>query len=56
MFAGLCDICGKFAKNLRTCRLCGRRCCEECIDSQGICLMCREGKFKKYSNENLIKI
>ncbi|NCN65639.1 MAG: orotate phosphoribosyltransferase [Candidatus Altiarchaeum hamiconexum] len=56
MFAGICDICGKFSGSMHTCKLCGRRCCEECIDFQGICLMCRGGKFKKFSGENLIEI
>ncbi len=56
MFAGICDICGKFTGNLHTCPLCGRRCCEECIDFQKICIICRGGKFKQFGNENLVKI
>lgn len=49
MLAGICDICGKFARSLHTCKLCGKRCCERCI-IQGVCVACSKGKFGK---ENL---
>lgn len=36
-----CDICGKFAAVLQTCRLCKRRVCEEHFKYQeGICSQC----------------
>jgi hypothetical protein len=42
-----CSACGKDydrASAVSECRMCHRAFCAECIDDQGVCVPCEEGK------------